>query len=40
LSNRNINVEKFLSLDKLKDIELKDKNIVMMASIIEKLSEK
>lgn len=38
LSKRNINVEKLLSVDRLKEIELKDKNLIMMTSILESLA--
>lgn len=40
LTKRNINIEKLLSLDRLKDIELKDKNLVMMAVVLEGLAER
>lgn len=40
LSNRRINVEKLLSLDRLKEIELKDKSLVMMSSIVNQMAER
>lgn len=40
LSKRNINVEKLLSLDRLNEIELKDKNLIMMTAVLEGLSER
>ncbi len=40
LTKRNINIEKLLSLDRLKDIELKDKNLIMMTAVVEGLAEK
>lgn len=40
LAKRGINLEKLLDIEKMKESELRDKNLVMMAAIVESIAER